>query len=206
MKVIPILVIWVFVALVFKSCISGDRVSDDISRPHPGKKPVTEKKNDKLILVSNVNHDDIKNALIKFCNMYNKDNYAILPRLTQIAPRTFAITFPYDTNFSMFCFIVNFMKYPVDINWNSDVVAWATTKRSDEWITEKSLGKKVMLFLAEDDTEYDNVYLTTRDNIGYKLGFASGKEKQLLVSPKQPFIEPRIDVNNLGDLKFEDIE
>jgi hypothetical protein len=206
MKVIPIVIIWVIIALLFKACISGDRLSEDVSRPAADKKPVVEKKNDKLIVVSNVKHDDIKSVLVKFCNIYNKNSYQALPRLAQINASTFAITFPYDINFTTFCFMVNFMKYPVDVNWDSQVMAWATAKRSDGWVTDKCIGKKVMLFVADDDREYDNVFLTTRDNIGYKLGFATGKEKQLLDTPKQKFTEPEIDINNLKTLKFEDIE
>lgn len=206
MKILLILVILVAIVLVFKSCISGNRLSDDASRPDIGKKPVVEKENDKLIVVSNVSHNDMKSALVKFCNIYNKDNYQALPRLIQMSPHAFAVTFPYDVDFGTFCFAVNFMKYPVDINWDSKVTAWATTKESDEWITDKSRGKKVMLFLTDDDKEFDNVFLTTQDNIGYKLGFAAGKEKQLLDTPKQRFAEPKVDLNSLKGLNFEDIK
>ena len=52
------------------------------------------------------------------------------------------------------------------------------------------VNKKVMLFIPSDDEDYDNVYLTTSENIGYKMGFAMGEEKQKLSSPRQTYVEP----------------
>ena len=74
------------------------------------------------------------------------------------------------------------------------------------WITEKSATKKVMLFIPADDQDYDNVYLTTSDNIGYKLGFASGDEKQLLAVPKMYYLEPKIELDSLEGKRFEDFK
>lgn len=195
----------IFLILKFKGSKFGTEPSDNTSRPDVSKKPNIEKDNDKLIVVSNVNHNDVKNALVKFCNMYNNENYAALPRLVQLSPDTFAITFPYDVEFSVFCFAVNFMGYPTDITWNSKVTAWATTKAGDEWIIDEIKGKKVMLFLAEGDKEYDDVFLTTSENIGYKLGFAARKAKVATISTPA-FADYQVDLNSIKGLKFEDIE
>jgi hypothetical protein len=61
-----------------------------------------------------------------------------------------------------------------------------------------------MLFIPYDDTEYDNVYLTTEDNIGYKLGFAVGHEKQILDFPKLNFVEPQIEIDELAEKDYTD--
>lgn len=74
---------------------------------------------------------------------------------------------------------------------------WATTKATDTWITESSVNKNVMLFVSEFDTEYDNVFLTTSDNIGYKLGFAMGEEKQLLNQPEKKYVKPSINLSEI---------
>jgi len=206
MKILLIVVSAAIIIFILKACVSGDQLANDKSRPDIGKKPINKKDNDKIIVVSNINHEDIKNALIKFCNIYNKDRYDAMPRLVQIGTNNYAVTFPYDIDFVTFCFAVNFLKYPTDIKASPQVIAWATSKQSDEWITEKSADKKVMLFLADDDKEYDNVFLTTPDNIGYKLGFAAGQEKQLLSTPKKSYINPTVDLQSLKELKFEDLE
>ncbi len=206
MKFILIAAAIFVVILVLKACVYGNQSAEDSSRPSDDKLPTIQKDNDKIILVKNVRHEEIRDALTKFCNMYNKDDFAALPRLWQLSPDTYAITFPYDIDFVTYCFAINFLKYPVNINWKSDVRAWATTKPGDQWITPESANKIVMLFLASDDKEYDNVFLTTQDNIGYKLGFAMGEEKKLLPTPKEKYIAPTITLQDLSKAKFEDFK
>ena len=87
-----------------------------------------------------------------------------------------------------------------------NVTGWATTKSSDTWITERSANKKAMLFIPSDDTEHDNVFMKTSDNIGYKLGFAVGEEKQLLDISKKQFSLPTIDISELTDKEYKDFK
>ncbi len=63
-----------------------------------------------------------------------------------------------------------------------------------------------MLYIPSDDKEYDNVYLTSSDNIGYKLGFAVGHETQLLDSPKIKFIEQAISMDDINNKPTEEIK
>ena len=63
-----------------------------------------------------------------------------------------------------------------------------------------------MLFIPSDDTDHDNVFMTTVDNIGFKLGFAMGEEKQLLDGPKKKFSPPTIDILELADKEHEDFK
>ena len=207
MKTFIILAAVVIVALILKACISTtDQAKNDTSRPPLDTKPTTPVDNDKLILINNVSIDDLKKVLTAFCNIYNKKDYATLPRVVTLSSTSFAVIFPYGTDFATFCFAVNYLKYPVDLKWQSKVYAWVTTKQGDDWITDKSINKKVMLFLADDDKEYDNVFMTTQDNIGYKLGFAMGEEKQLLQAPKEPYKSPSVNLKDLAGLPFVDIE
>ncbi|MES2278581.1 MAG: hypothetical protein V4592_21305 [Bacteroidota bacterium] len=206
MKALIIFVVIIVILIVIKACTTGDQQMKDTSRPPADKKPIKTKENDKLILVENISHDNIKKALTMFCNAYNKQDYAAQPRLYTLDSNKFAVVFPYDVDFQTFCFAVNFLKYPVGITPAPMVIAWATAKQGDEWITEKSVNKKVMLYLAADDKEYDNVFLTTQDNIGYKLGFAMGQEKKLLTAPKENYISQSVDPHSLTNLKHEDFE
>jgi hypothetical protein len=206
MKVLILLGAIVIIALVLKACVSGNTLAEDPPRPPSNLKPQVFKENNKLIVVSNVSHQDISKALTKFCNAYNKEDFAALPRLFEVKYGTYAVTFPYDVDFATYCFAVNFLKYPMDIKWNAKVRAWAITKQGDDWITEKNVNKKVMLYLEEHDKEYDNVFLTTQDNVGYKLGFAAGQETQLLSIPKERYIEPTVSYQSLQGMKFEDFK
>jgi hypothetical protein len=206
MKFILIAVAALLVIIIFKACVSTDKSAKDTGRPLPDKKPTVEKSNNKLIVVNNAEHSQIVMALNKFCNMYNKDDYAALPRLYQLSPNSFAITFPFNTDLSTFCFAVNFLKYPIDIlPWHADVHAWVTIKTGDDYATDTLVNKSVMIYLDKEDKEYDNVFLTTEDGYGYKLPFAKNQPQALSI-PIEQFKQPTIKFDELKDLKHEDFE
>jgi hypothetical protein len=206
MKTILILIGITVLVMIIKSFIfPGQGAEQDTSRPTADKKPNEEKSNDKLVIVNSANYDDLKKALTEFCNMYNKDKFQAIPRLTKLTENEFAITFPHDIDFEIYCYFINYILYPMDIYWKPNVVAWTTTQSSDTWITEKTANKKVMLFIPEDDTEHDVVFMTTEDNIGYKLGFSVGERKQL-DNPKRNYNAPKFDINSLTSKQSENFQ
>jgi hypothetical protein len=165
-----------------------------------------EKQNDKLVIVSDISDTDLQKILTNFCGFHNKESYQVQPRLTKISEKEFAITFPFDIEFEIFCYFVNYVHYPMGFDKSFNIIAWTTTKKGDTWITENSEDRKAMLFIPSDDKEYDNVFMTTADNIGFKLGFALGEEKQLLDSPKKQFIMPTIDILALANKEHKDFK
>ncbi len=154
------------------------------------------KLNDKLVVVAGTDSSTLKEALVGFCNMYNEQAVQAQLRVTPLSENEFAITFPSDISFEIYCYLVNYLRYPIDISWTADVTGWATTKNGDEWITEKTVNKKGMFFVPEDDNEHDNVYMTTSDNSGYKLSFGSNKEKELK-GPLRQYQEPPVSISEL---------
>lgn len=178
----------------------------DTSRPSAELLPAQEKQNDKLVIVKDISYTDLQTILTGFCNMYNKEHYQAQPRLTKITEREFAITFPFDIDFEIFCYFINYVQYPMEFDKAFNVTGWTTTKSGDNWITEKSANKKAMLFIPPDDTDHDNVFMTTIDNIGFKLGFAMGEEKQLLDGPKKKFNSPTIDILELATKEHKDFK
>jgi hypothetical protein len=169
----------------------------DTRRPPENALPTNKVANDKLVIVEDASENDIKKIIQEFCNSYNKETYQAVPRLAKLSDRKFAITFPYDINFEIYCYFINYVNYPMGFDRHFKTIGWATTKPTDTWITEKSANKNVMLFVSDFDTEYDNVFLTTSDNIGYKLGFAMGDEKQPLNSSEKSYVKPPINISEL---------
>lgn len=207
MKTILIIIGATILVFIIKACMpAGQKPDTDTTRPSNEHLPKQEKLNDKLVIVDNLSKTEIDSILTGFCNMYNKESFQAQPRLYQLNERQFAITFPFDIEFEIFCYFVNYVHYPMGFDKSFSVTAWETTKQANGWITEKSANKKVMLFIPEDDTEHDNVFLTTDDNIGYKLGFALGEEKQLLETPKKKYLAPTIDKNTLTEKQSEDFQ
>ena len=177
------------VAFILKSCISNNNSKNE-SRPKNTEIPTEKIQNDKIVLIENIKLSDLKSAIQKFCNNYNQENLTALPLLTILSENKFVVTFPYDTDFVTYCYFVNYMYYPNDIFYKPTIKAWTSTKQNDDWMTNEIVNKKVMLFIPSDDKDYDNVYLTTSENIGYKMGFAMGEEKQKLNNPRQTYVEP----------------
>ena len=180
--------------------------NSDTTRPSNENLPKQENPNAKLVIVDNISKTESDSILTGFCNMYNKESFQAQPRLYKLSERQFAITFPFDIEFEIYCYFINYVRYPMGFDKSFNVTAWETTKQADGWITEKSANKKVMLFIPEDDTQHDNVFLTTEDNIGYKLGFAVGEEKQYLETPKKRYSAPTIDINTLTEKQSTDFK
>lgn len=168
--------------------------------------PEREVPNDKLVIIEDISEADIRKVVQEFCNAYNKKSYQAIPRLIQLADKKFAVTFPYNIRWDLFCFFINYLHYPVELDRVFPVVGWATAQSTDNWITADSANKQVMLYISDSDTEYDNVYLITSDNIGYKLGFASGQEKQLLNIPEKAYIPPHVTVSTLATRSYTDFK
>jgi hypothetical protein len=201
-----ILAVVVFYILRTRVKASEPQADTGTKRPSQSALPTQTTQNDKLVLVKDISHSDIKRVLTGFCNMYNKESFQAQPRLTKLTDREFVITFPYDIDFEIFCYFINYIEYPMELKWSPEVTAWTTTKSSDTWVTGKSANKKAMLFIPTGDTEHDNVYMTTQDNNGYKLGFAMGEEKQLLDTPKKRYAEPDIKISELTNKEFEEFK
>ena len=205
MKTLIIIIVAVaVVGLIIKAWLSSSNSANDVSRPLNLEKPTTPKDNDKIIVVNHANHEDIKKALTEFCNLYNKNHYAAMPRLQQLSPDSFVVTFPFDTDFATFCFAVNFMKYPIDIKWKADVKGWTTTRPGDDWITDENANKKIMLFLDPNDKEYDNVFISTDENVVYKLSFAGRRAKPSPTTPESVYHAPTIHFNEIENIAHED--
>ena len=103
---------------------------------------------------------------------------------------------------------INYLKYAHELSlkpdYKPDIKAWCKTKESYSWMTNEIANKTVMLFIPDSDKEYDNVYLTTEDNIGFKMGFAVGYEHIKLDKPMLNFEIMTVDLKKPGS--FEEID
>ena len=202
-------IIIVVVFLIFKFGLKSSQTNlKNTSRPSDVKKQTTNKPNDKIILIRNLKLDYLKQAITQSCNMSNQNQYIVLPRLT-ILDNQYVITFPYDIDFDQFCYFINYMKYAHELSLKQDykpvIKAWCTTKPDYTWMTNEIANKTVMIYVPDWDKDYDNVYLTTQDNLGFKMGFALGEEHQKMDKPAMQFEKMPIDLNleNKETIDFE---
>ena len=196
--------------LIFKFGLkSSDSELKNTTRPSDSNKPITPIINDKVILIKNLKLDYLKQAIAQFCNMSNQKQFIALPRLTIIG-NDFVITFPYDIEFDQFCYFVNYIKYAHELSLKADykpeIKAWCTTKNGFAWMTDEIVNKSVMIYIPDWDKDYDNVYLTTQDNLGFKMGFAMGEEHKNMDKPVVQFEKMPIDLDTLKGKEMIDFK
>jgi hypothetical protein len=203
--IVAIVVVLIFIAW---SRLKNQTSQADIDTRRPSENVLPENTipNDKLVVVEDVSEAEIKRILKEFCNSYNKKTYDALPRLIELSDKKYAVTFPYDISFEIYCFFINYLNYPMGFDRSFKTIGWATTKPNDVWVTEKSVNKNVMLYVSDHDTEYDNVFITTSDNIGFKLGFAMREEKQLLKSPEKSYLIQPISQSDIENKEYTDFK
>ena len=135
-------------------------------------KPANRVPNDKLVIIKGAEIGRVKQAVQQFCDLNNlQEGPRVVAQITEVAEGDSAVTFPYNIDFGKFCFFVNYMYYPNNVVYTADVRGWATTKVDDMWVGDSYAGKKVMLYIPANNTDYDSVFLTTEENTGYKIGF-----------------------------------
>ncbi|MDR0232838.1 MAG: hypothetical protein LBI82_12060 [Dysgonamonadaceae bacterium] len=181
----------------------------DIPKKEEKKKPVKpteEIPNDKIILVENVNREQIESVLTKFCRMYNEDEYAVLPRLIPLSESKFAIIFPFDDALEIVCYLVNYLNYPTEIEWNATIFGWATAENESSWEEEKDLlNKKVMLYCSpekEDNSEY--IEIITSEYTGYRINLNSEITKEN--DTEKQYIAPGFQPKDLEEKEYLDFE
>lgn len=155
--------------------------------------------NDKLVLISAISETEIKKILTDFCASYNQEKVQAHLRLTKIKADEFVISFPQNIDFEIYCYLINYLNYPAGFNKTFKPFGYTTTKLSDHWITEETANKYVMLYVSDHDTEYDNVSMTTSENIGYKLSFDHThiSKNQLLDAPEKNYTPHSVSLKQL---------
>ena len=169
-------------------------------------KPDEEIPNDKIVLVENVSCEQIKSVLENFCRMYNEDEYAVLPRLILLSESKFAITFPFDDALEIVCYLINYLNYPVGMEWNATVHGWATVENELSWKEDKDiLNKKIMLYgLPEKEDNFEYTEIVTSENAGYRINLSSEITKN--ENPQKQYITPEFYPKDLNGKEFYDFE
>ena len=159
------------------------------------------KTNDKIIIVKNLKLEYLKKAIQQFCTL-NKDIGKIINIKLTILTDQYVVTFPHDIDFDILCYFINYIEYAhelsLKLDYKPEVYCWYKTKNDDKWMTKDIINKEVLLYIPESDDEYDNVYLTTSDNLGFKMGFGLGYQNEKLPKPRMRYIERPIQISDLN--------
>jgi len=206
--ILYIAIISAVVYYVLKLLIQKKEKSDYQSSIGTSDKNPLSINNDKLIHVRNVSLDLLKQAIEDFTNNYRNSKSAFPPPCTKIHiidDSSFIISFPKNIDFEIFCYFINYLKYPIDIDYNIEITAWTTTESKYTWLNENFENEKCMLYIASDDEEYDNVILTLQNGTNYKLVFG-GNLNELDNSNLRAYEHLKYNERNLHKLKVLEIK
>lgn len=94
-----------------------------------------------------------------------------------------------------FYFLVNYLEYPENIDYEIEIEGFTTGKED-----KKLRGKRLLVFIAPNDTDYDNVFVTTSENECYKVDFGGNiTPVELIKSYREPLL-------NVLEISKEDIK
>lgn len=131
--------------------------------------------NDKVIMVRGWNEDELRNILDDFIEADRSDSPPYKIDIHKRSECLFTLTFPQDIHPTVFGFLVNYLAYPsnFDLSEREVVVAGETTLNSDfEGIPQRLLGKKAIIYVPENDRDYDGVYLQTETDDNLAISFS----------------------------------
>lgn len=133
--------------------------------------------NDKAILIQGWNEDELRMILDDFVEEDLSAFAAFRIEIEERFENSFALTFPEDLHPTEFASLINYLAYPVNFDpaGRSIIVAGKTTLNSDFDSLPKSLaGKKALLYLPENDEDYDVVCLQTESGVTLARSFNEG--------------------------------
>ena len=140
-----------------------------IAKPVKAEDPQTDQSpftpdpdNDKSILIQGWNEEELRKILDDFVEQDLSAFAAFRIEIQKRLENFFALTFPEDIHPDEFACLINYLAYPFDFDLagRSIIVAGKTTLNSDfDGLPKSFAGKKALLYLPENDDDYQVVYL-----------------------------------------------
>lgn len=148
---------------------------------------------DNFIIIKGGLCNDIKKALQQWIALYTKDLARnIKLELYILGQERYLIVVDKRLSNEKFNYLINYLRYPEGIEYNISIEGYATVL--DEKIyPQKLLNKKILVYVSDNDKEYDNVFVTTEDNETYKIDF-NGKVSRVYESKifSIPYIDTKL--------------
>lgn len=129
--------------------------------------PLPEKSvNNKVILVEKVNNSEIEILVKDFCSLYNKEEEVAIIKIQKFAGKAYLLSFPYDIDFDIYCYLFNYITYPLNTERSPFVTGWYPISKEEA---------ESMFYIPLNEKEKDNVYYVTPEGKNYKVDFRTMK-------------------------------
>lgn len=138
---------------------------------------------DYLILIKGGAYNDIKRALKQWVDLYSKDlKDGLTFQLFKNGNGNYIIQADKRLDNERFYYLINYLKYPEDIEYKIDIEGFTTGKDKN-----KLKDRELLVYISPTDKEYDNVFVTTSENENFKVDFGGkiteGRERKIYVYP-----------------------
>ena len=133
--------------------------------------------NDKAIVIQGWNEDELRQILGDFLAEDLSAFAAFRIEIQKRLESSFRLTFPEDIHPVEFASLINYLAYPINLDpaGRSIILAGKTTLNSDFDGLPKSLeGKKALLYLPEDDEDYDVVFMQAESGVTFAKSLNEG--------------------------------
>ena len=108
--------------------------------------------------------------------MYNKEKDRAIIKIQKFTNKAHVLSFPYDIDFDIYCYLFNYMTYPSNIESRPFVTGWDPVSKEEE---------ESMFYIPFNEREKDYVYYVTPEGKNYKVDF--GTMKPLRTESIQPY-------------------
>ncbi len=124
---------------------------------------IPDPKNDKVIMVAGWREAELRKILDDFTeeDLSGAPRYQI--EMEETHENCYRLTFPQDIHPTVFTSLVNYLAYPIDFGLQERPVTvfGKTTLDSAFGISEPLVGEKAIIYVPENDEDYDAVYMQT---------------------------------------------
>jgi hypothetical protein len=177
-----VLLVTVAVALVAVAFFAFRREEADPPSaivPHFDRDP----ENDKVVVVKGWSDDEVQQIIGDFIGTSEDDGYppySIKPQMQ--GGNICRLTFPNDIHPWLFRDLVNYLVYPLDIDFENraiTVYGKITLSSAFRGVDASLWGEKVILYVPENDEDYDVIYLQTASGANFSYSFTGPEWKRV---------------------------
>ena len=193
MSIITFILVTLSLALLLIHALRRNLSGGSLSTYRAGVRPPLEafpaktRENDKMIIIRGVSQSELHQVIQEFCDLYNRDEYQVITRVTLVSDKDYCLTFPYDMAFERFCLLVNYLQYPLERQWPAQVIGWLSIQPGAPGIGGVYAPKKLMIFIPPDDGEGDQVCISSEDRLGYSMKLSRQPDIRMLPGPRRDF-------------------
>jgi hypothetical protein len=162
--------------------------------------------NDKLIVVSSITEHQLQDVLTSFCEARNDEAITVWPEMVVAQDNRLAVVFPYDIAYEVFCELLNYIVYPLDLAAEPIAIGWATYPTDEAALPKEMFDTPMMIFVPEEDQNYSQFFMINSSGIGCHQQLLDPTGYKVHQKPEEPYMYPPFDAVNVADWANRRIE